>query len=80
MPDYEGEYLRIVEDGETVWAEVRYTGTRSDGTEVTNGGVVILGVADELIEWGRIYIEPIHEDGGTWDEVIAEGEQPADDS
>lgn len=80
MPDYEGEYLRIVEDGDTVWAEVRYTGTRTDGTEVKYGGVYIFGIADDQIEWGRIYLEPIEEGGGTWDKVIAEGEQPADDT
>ena len=79
MPDYKGEYLRIVEDGETVWAEVRYTGTKNDGTEITYGGVYILGIVNDQIEWGRIYLEPIEEGGGKWDEVITEGEQPTDD-
>ncbi len=70
IPDYEGEYLRIVEDGDTVWAEVRYTGTRTDGTDVTYGGVYIFGIVDDQIDWGRIYLEPIETGGGTWDEVI----------
>lgn len=80
MPDYEGEFLRVVEDDDTVWAEVRYSGTRNDGTEITFGGIYILGVADNQIEWGRIYLEPIEEDGETWHEVIAEGGQSTDDT
>ena len=45
--------------GETVWVEIAGVGRRArDGAPVEVGGVMIFGVADDLIQWDRLYLEP----------------------
>ena len=43
-------------------------GTRTDGTDLDQRGV--MGIPEERIEWGRIYLEPVRADEETtWEEV-----------
>jgi ketosteroid isomerase-like protein len=63
-PDIAATLLRCTADGETVWAEWEWRGTRSDGAPFAMAGVTIQGIHDDRIVWARLYMEPVQE-GGT---------------
>jgi hypothetical protein len=73
--DFEAELLRHTSDGETVWSEWHWT-----ATGLNMAGVILLGVEEDRIVWGRVYMEPVEEDGENIDEAVqrmtARGEQP----
>lgn len=77
-PDLETECHRIVEAGDEVWAEIDLTGTQTDGANLEMRGVVIFGVSEDRIEWGRIYLEPVERDSETWTEFYAIDEDSPD--
>ncbi len=58
-PDLHAELLRETIDGETVWSEWEWRGTRPDGVPVTMRGVTIQGVQQDRIAWARLYMEPV---------------------
>jgi len=59
IPDFRAEVLRSAADGDTVFLEVRWTGTKADGTPLEERGVLIAGVRDDRISWGRLYIDEL---------------------
>jgi ketosteroid isomerase-like protein len=63
VPDLRSELLRFAVSGMTVWSEWRWQGTRLDGSAFDMGGVMIFGIANGRIAWGRLYMEPIEQDG-----------------
>lgn len=65
VPDFAVELRGQCEGEGREWSEWRWTGTRSDGTKLDMAGVIIAGVRDDRIAWGRLYVEPI--------EAVAEG-------
>jgi hypothetical protein len=48
-----------VEEGDTVWAELHYHGTQTDGKKYTVTGVILQGIQADLISWARLYIEEV---------------------
>jgi steroid delta-isomerase-like uncharacterized protein len=64
VADFRADLIRSVVDGETVWAEWGWHGTRTDGSRLEMRGVTIFGVRAERIVWGRLYMEPIERGGG----------------
>lgn len=69
-PDFRADLLRMSVDGEVVWTEWRMYGTRTDGTELDQRGVIVMGIPEDRIEWGRIYLEPVWTDeDATWEEL-----------
>ena len=61
IPDIQIEILNEVAEGDTVWAELHYHGTQTDGKKFTVQGVTLLGIQADQIIWARLYIEPVHE-------------------
>lgn len=59
IPDFSAALLAHSEDEGREWSEWRWTGTRTDGSPLDMAGVMILGVRDGLVAWGRLYIEPV---------------------
>lgn len=59
VPDFTAEVLGAVSHGDTEWAEWRWHGTQADGAPFEVRGVIILGVRDGSIAWGRLYMEPV---------------------
>lgn len=57
VPDFSAELLRSVIDGNAFWSEWRWTGTQPDGGRLAVAGAIIMGVEDDKIAWGRIYME-----------------------
>ena len=57
LPDFRAVLIRSVVDGDTVWAEWAWQGTRRDGSRVEMSGVTIFGVREGRMAWGRLYME-----------------------
>ena len=77
FPDFEAQLLRHTADGEVLWSEWHWT-----ATGLNMAGVIIFGVEEDRIVWGRLYVEQVEEDGQDIDEAmrtITEGSQRAGD-
>jgi ketosteroid isomerase-like protein len=61
IPDIQVEILNEVAEGDTVWAEVLYHGTQTDGKKFNVKGVTLVGIQADQIGWARLYIEPVEE-------------------
>ena len=70
VPDFRGQVLRQVADGDTLFAELHWTGTRADGSALDERGVFIAGVRGARIAWARIYVDEVHGDAGGIDEAV----------
>jgi ketosteroid isomerase-like protein len=57
LPDFRADLTRSVIDGDTVWAEWAWHGTRRDGSRLELSGVTIFGVREGRMAWGRLYME-----------------------
>jgi ketosteroid isomerase-like protein len=77
IPDVRMDVLDRVGGDEAVWLEVRFHGTRRDGSPFDLRGVIIARLTDDLISRARFYVEPVDEDGADIHETVrrwAEGE------
>jgi ketosteroid isomerase-like protein len=63
VPDFSAELLSAASDGGTEWSEWRWRGTQADGTKLDMAGVVVAGVRDGLLQWARLYVEPVEQEG-----------------
>ncbi len=63
VPDLHAELLGAVVDGDTVWSEWDWSGTRPDGTPHRMRGVTIQRVAADRVASVRFYMEPVEVDG-----------------
>jgi ketosteroid isomerase-like protein len=71
VKDVEASVMRMVVDGDTVWTEQAHRGHRADGSVHEMAGMVIFGVADDLITWARFSLEPVQAGGGDVNEMVA---------
>lgn len=65
FPDFRVELLGQTAVEETVWSEWRWT-----ATGLNMAGVTLFGVREERIVWGRLYMEPVEEDGEDIDQAM----------
>jgi steroid delta-isomerase-like uncharacterized protein len=70
VPDFRADLIGSAVDGETVWAEWGWHGTRTDGSRLEMSGVTIFGVRAERMVWGRLYMEMIETGGGDIREAL----------
>jgi ketosteroid isomerase-like protein len=70
VPDLRASVPRLAVDGDTVWTEWEMTGTRRDGGAHAMRGVVIFGVAGDVIDSARFYLEPVEESSGDADAAV----------
>ena len=70
IPDLTLDLLRTAVEGDTVWTECQWRGTRGDGSAFVLQGVTLFGVQDGLITWGRLYMEPVETGGPGIDESV----------
>ena len=59
IPDIQIEILGEVAEGDTVWAELHFSGTQTDGKKYMVRGVTLQGMQADQIIWTRLYIEPV---------------------
>lgn len=57
--DFAAELVNHCQGESQEWSEWRWTGTRQDGSILDMAGVIIVGVLDGRISWGRLYVEPV---------------------
>lgn len=70
VPDLRADISRRAADGDAVWTEWTMQGTRRDGTSHEMAGVIVFGVADDLIQWARFYLEPVDRSEATVDAAV----------
>ena len=70
VSDFAADLLSHCQDDGRDWSEWRWTGTRQDGSILDMAGVIIVGVRDGRIAWGRLYVEPVQAAGETIDEAV----------
>jgi ketosteroid isomerase-like protein len=70
VPDIQAEILREALVGDTHWGEWRWFGTQRDGTPMVMRGVIIFGVAGEHLDWGRLYMEHLEQEGAGIDRAV----------
>lgn len=58
-PDLTVESLRNAVDGDVLWTELEWRGTRRDGSALLMRGPFIFGFRDGVFTWLRCYIEPV---------------------
>ena len=71
VPDLQAEVVRATTQGETVWAEWHWHGTRQDATPLDMRGVTLFGVRDDCLIWGRLYTEETEGAGAAIDATMA---------
>jgi ketosteroid isomerase-like protein len=64
IPDFRAEQTRSAADGDTVWSEWRWTGTRADGEPFEVRGVTLFEVRDDRISAGTLYLEDVEQGAG----------------
>jgi ketosteroid isomerase-like protein len=70
IPDFQAELVRSATHGDTIWTEWHWQGTQEDGTPLRLRGVIIFGVRDGRIAWGRLYMNEVEEDGADIDATV----------
>ena len=63
MPDFSAHLVRHAIDNDSIWAEWEWQGTRRDNSKLSIRGVMIMGVKEGKIAWGRLYVEPVEVNG-----------------
>jgi len=80
IPDFHAELLATATEGDTVWAEWRWTGTRANEAPLDMRGVTLFEIKNGQIVSGRLYMEEVEEAGADIGETVrrlAQGDQPA---
>jgi ketosteroid isomerase-like protein len=70
VPDFTAELISASVEGDTEWSEWRWRGTQSDGTPLDMAGVIVGGVRDGRLGWGRLYVEPVERGGAGIDAAV----------
>jgi ketosteroid isomerase-like protein len=70
IPDFHAEVVRSAVDDDVAFVEVHWTGTKANGTPLEERGVIIMGIRDDRIAWGRLYINEVEPDSGHIDTAV----------
>ena len=77
VPDFRAELLISTALDDLEIGEWRWHGTYTDGSPFAMAGVIVLGIADERVAWGRLYMEPVEQGGGDIDDMVRETYRPS---
>ena len=70
IPDFHAEVRRSVQDGDTIWTEWHWSGTRGDGQPFEMRGVTLFQVAKGQIVAGRLYLDEVETEMVTIDRAV----------
>jgi ketosteroid isomerase-like protein len=70
IPDFHAELLGTAIEGEMLWSEWHWGGTREDETPLDMRGVTLFAIEAGQIVSGRLYMEEVEESGGDIDETV----------
>jgi len=72
MPDFSAQLIRHAINKDSIWTEWEWQGTRRDNSKLFMRGVMIIGVQEDKITWGRLYVEPVEMNGKGIEAAVAE--------
>jgi hypothetical protein len=79
VPDLRAELvLSVTLDGVEI-GEWRWSGTHTDGAPFAMRGVIVTGIDDSRIAWGRLYMEPVEQDGVDINQMVQDTYRPPPD-
>jgi ketosteroid isomerase-like protein len=70
IQDFRSDVLRTAVEGDTVWSEARWSGTKADGSPFEEMIVTIFGIRDGRIAWARLYGDEVERTGADIDETV----------
>jgi limonene-1,2-epoxide hydrolase len=70
IPDFHAEVLRSVCDGDTIWSEWHWTGTRDDRQPFEMRGITLFEIADDYVVAGRLYLENVEREMVDIDQAV----------
>ena len=70
LPDFHAEALATATEGDTVWTEWEWTGTRANEAQLTMRGVTIFRIMKDRIVSGRLYMEEVEAAGADIDQTV----------
>jgi ketosteroid isomerase-like protein len=77
VPDFHAELVLSATTGDGVEvAEWHWTGTHTDGAAFEMCGVTVLGIQDERIAWGRLFMEVVDHDGPDIEDMVRQTYRP----
>ena len=80
IPDFHVDVLRTAVDGDSVWAEAHWSGTKADGSPLDEMVITIFRVRDGRIAGGRLYGLEIEREGADIDETVRRLAGTSDDA
>ena len=82
VPDFHAQLLATAAEGDTVWSEWHWTGTRANEAALDMRGVTLFEIKNGRIVSGRLYMEQVEDAGADIDETVrrlAQGKQVVED-
>ncbi len=78
VPDFHADLLVAVttDDGIEI-GEWRWRGSHTDRTPFAMDGVIVLGIEASQIAWGRLYMEPVEQDGSDIEQMVRDTYRPS---
>ncbi|MEO8264761.1 MAG: nuclear transport factor 2 family protein [Ilumatobacteraceae bacterium] len=77
VPDFHAELVLAATTGDGVEiGEWRWSGTHLDGAPFAMRGVTVLGVENQRVAWGRLYMEPVDHSAADIDGMVQEVYRP----
>lgn len=70
IPDFHAELLATASDGNTLWSEWRWSGTRASAEPLDIRGVAVFETGSGLIVSARLYMEEVEKAGAEIDETV----------
>jgi ketosteroid isomerase-like protein len=70
IPDFHAELLGTAVEGDMVWSEWHWTGTRANEAPLEMRGVTLFEIENGRIVSGRLYMEEVEEGGENIDEAV----------
>jgi ketosteroid isomerase-like protein len=70
IPDFHAEILRSAVDGDTIFVEIHWSGTKADGAPLEERQVLTMGTRDDRLAWGRLYVDEVEREGADIDAVV----------
>jgi len=76
VPDFAADLLSYAVDADAELGEWVWQGNHVDGSRFEMRGVTVLGIADGLVRWGRLYMEAVETDGSDIRQMVRETYRP----
>jgi len=71
VPDMVGTVVAEDTVGSRSWSEWRWDGHHADGSDFAMRGVIVAGLRDDgLVQWMRLYVEPVEQDSAAIEEAV----------